>query len=110
PAQPERYVSSTPQAAWLNDWLPGRYRQTPEIFYERQRATDGGVRGSAATPGCQTVLLSRADEQQPCPLAAAEQAAAQTLFGEGWSAVWITRSGFSGRGAPGVVGAVRDGS
>ncbi|HEU0113337.1 MAG TPA: hypothetical protein VFQ80_01600 [Thermomicrobiales bacterium] len=110
PAQPERYVAPTAQAAWLIDWLPGRYRQTPEIFYERQSATDGGVRGSAASRGCQTVLLSRTDQQQPCPLTAGEQAAAHTLFDQGWSAVWITRPGFSGWGAAGVAGAVRDGS
>ncbi|HEU0114169.1 MAG TPA: hypothetical protein VFQ80_05810, partial [Thermomicrobiales bacterium] len=110
PAQPERYVAPAPQAAWLNDWLPGRYRQTPEIFYERQRATDGGVRGSAASRDCQTVLLARADEQQPCSLTTVEQAAAQTLFDDGWSAVWITRPGFSGWGTAGVVGAMRDAS
>ncbi len=110
PAQPERYVTPSPQSAWLNDWLPGRYRQTPEIFYERHRATDGGVHGSAATPGCQTILVARSDEQQPCPLTTREGSAAQALFDAGWNAVWITRSGFSGWGAPGVVGAIRNGA
>jgi hypothetical protein len=108
PAQPERYVTPTPQSAWLDDWLPGRYRQIPEIFYERHRATDGGVRGSAATPGCQTILLTRDDRNEPCPLAPAEVADADALFADGWRAVWVTRAGGSGFGAAGVVGALRD--
>ena len=43
PALPERYVSPTPQAAWLNDWLPGDTCKPPKS------STSGSARPTAAS-------------------------------------------------------------
>lgn len=110
PALPERYVVPSPQMAWLNDSVPGWYRQPPEVFYERMSATDGGVRGSAATPGCQTLLIAAVNQSQPCSLTPEERAAADGLLASGWSSVWVTRTGTSGLGRAAVTGAERAGS
>lgn len=109
PALPERYVTPSPQANWLNDALPGWYQQPAELFYERARATDGGVRGSAASPGCQTVLVAAIDRTQPCPLTGPELAAVDALLADGWDSAWVTRGGTTGLGRAEVVGAERAG-
>lgn len=106
PAQPERYVVPSPQSAWLNDALPGVYRPVPEVFYERRRAVDGGVRGSVATPSCRVILVAAVSREQPCPLTAAEVAAVDRLLASGWGAVWVTRPGAWGLGRAGVSGAL----
>ena len=110
PALPERYVTPSPQSAWLNDALPGWYHQPAELFYERAHATDGGVRGSAASPGCQTVLVAVIDRTQPCQLTAPELAAVDALLADGWDSAWVTRGGTTGFGRAEVVGAERAGS
>ena len=110
PALPERYVTPSPQSAWLNDTLPGWFHQPAEVFYERAHATDGGVRGSAGSPGCQSVLVANVDRTQPCPLSAPELAAVDALLADGWDSAWVTRGGTTGLGRAEVVGAERAGS
>jgi hypothetical protein len=106
PSLPERYVTPSPQSEALNAWLPGLYRQVPEVFYERQRGVDGGVRGSAANRGCTVILLDVDAPDQPCPLSPSERAQADRLFAAGWRAVWITRPGRLGLGGS-LTGATR---
>lgn len=108
PGQPERYLSQSPQAAFITTWLPELYRPVPEVFAERQRHQDGRLRGSAATADCHVLLLladpSRRDI--PCRLSSAEAGAADRLFAAGWQAAWITRPGPLSLTDGGVSGAL----
>lgn len=106
PGQPERYVVPSPQAELAGIWLGGLYRPVPEIFFERERGVDGGVTGSAANGTCTLLLLGEGAAEPACPPSEGERAEAVRLFGEGWQAVWVGRSGRLGVGA-GVEGAVR---
>ena len=106
PAQPEQYAVQSPQAAAITLLAPELYRTVPEIFAERQRRQDGGVRGSAALETCRIILLAAGDRTQPCPLTPAEQETADTLLAGDWQSVWITRPGPFRLTDGGVRGAV----
>jgi hypothetical protein len=106
PAQPEHYVTQSPQAAFMTTWLPEWYRTVPEIFYERQHQADGGVRGSAATPTCRVILLQADSPVPTCPLSPDEAAAVSHLFASDWHAAWIIRPGPLGLGPGRVAGAL----
>jgi hypothetical protein len=107
PGLAEEYVTPSPQSAVIDAWLPGLYLPVPEVFYERQRGVDGGVRGSAANRGCTVILLDVDAPEQPCPISSPERSRADLLFADGWRAVWITRPGRLGLGGGGVAGALR---
>ncbi len=106
PALPERYVTPSPQSDLLNAWLPGVYRQVPEVFFERHRGIDGAEPDVAADRSCTVILLGAATPDPPCVLTGAEQEEAQALFAKGWRTVWIVRPGKLGFGG-GVSGATR---
>jgi hypothetical protein len=108
PGRPEVYLSQSPQAEFVTAWLPRLYRPVPEIFFERQRHQDGGVRGSVATGDCHVLLLDAGSDWRdlPCRLSPDEASAADRLFATGWEAAWINRPGPLSLGASGVSGAL----
>lgn len=91
PAQPERYVEHSPQAAWLMTNVPALYHPLPEIFVERTLHIDGGPIASAATQACSLIFLDARQQAQPCTLSPNELHAAQELFSRDLAAVWIRR-------------------
>jgi len=104
PSTIEVSTSPAPQsrflAVWFPEvylWLPRTLTQVPEVFYERQTnlevAALGDDPGSAATAGCQVILLSRSSPFSPCQLSRGEWDAATAHFETGWRSVWIVRAG-----------------
>ncbi|MGH2603484.1 MAG: hypothetical protein ACRDJ9_29385, partial [Dehalococcoidia bacterium] len=106
PAQAERYLTRSPQAAFITAWAPELYRPVPEIFYERLHHVDGGVRGSATTADCRVILLHAASPEIPCRLSPDEEGAVARLLATDWRAVWIIRPGPLGLGEGRVAGAL----
>ncbi|MCC7022174.1 MAG: hypothetical protein IT338_05070 [Thermomicrobiales bacterium] len=92
PDQPERYVTHSPQAAWLIAHTSDLYHPLPEIFVERTLHIDGGPRASAADANCRIILLV-APLDRPCPLTDSERASAGEIFDNGAAAVWVRRTG-----------------
>jgi hypothetical protein len=98
PAQPERYVEHSPQAAWLMTHLPDAYRPIPEVYVERTLHIDGGPNFSAADSSCRFVLIVAAQPEQPCALTPVEQETRDARFAAGDVAVWVRR-GVDGQGS-----------
>ncbi|MBA3643052.1 MAG: hypothetical protein H0W59_03155 [Chloroflexia bacterium] len=108
PSLPERYVSPSPQSAFISSRFPGLYRQVPEIFHERHRGIDGAALDWAANGDCTVMLVSHRAPAPSCPLTTTEADRANHHFAAGWKIVWVIRPGQTALHRRGVFGAIYD--
>jgi hypothetical protein len=115
PAQPETYLTASPQARVIYECLPCVFEPLSEVFTERRAGVDrerrsgidipSGMRGgSAADESCQRLLLERSSPITRCRVSTDEWRQANTLFAEGWRSVWIVRRGTLGLCPSAVTG------